>query len=426
MTSSGTNPAAFVRLGDHMTIKHGFAFKGEYFTEGPTRDVLVTPGNFAIGGGFQAEKQKYYAGPVPEDYVLQPGDLIVTMTDLSKGGDTLGYPALVPQSPTHRYLHNQRIGLISISNKAALDKAFLFYRLRSDDYRRHVLATATGSTVRHTSPKRIGEFEIELPSLEEQRAIAGVLGSLDDKIEQNRRTARVLERLARAIFKAWFVDFEPVKAKAAGAASFPSMPQEVFDALPTAFVDSEIGPIPRGWQLKGVAEAIDINHGKPIKKMDRQKGPYPVFGANGVIGHSATALTRDPCIILGKIGSCGSLHRSEVPAWVSNNAFIVKPGASKSLEFAWHTLHMLDFSGYIGGSANPYMPKKNFGHVPIVFPPADLRSSFETIVRPFREAVTHAESESGVLSKARDFLLPHLLSGSVRITKADAMTEGIV
>ena len=90
--------------------------------------------------------------------------------------------------------------------------------------------------------------------LDEQRAIAGVLGALDDKIEQNRRTARALERLARAIFRAWFVDFEPVKAKAAGATAFPSMPQPVFDALPTRFVDSEIGPVPEGWEVSALDE----------------------------------------------------------------------------------------------------------------------------------------------------------------------------
>ena len=82
-------------LGDYVRVKHGFAFKGEYFTDDPTPDVLVTPGNFAIGGGFQDEKLKYYAGPVPDEYVFEEGDLVITMTDLSKAGDTLGYPALI-------------------------------------------------------------------------------------------------------------------------------------------------------------------------------------------------------------------------------------------------------------------------------------------------------------------------------------------
>ena len=256
------NDAAPRTLGSYIRVKHGCAFKGEYFTEAETPDVLVTPGNFAIGGGFLADKPKYYAGPVPDDYILQEGDLVVTMTDLSKAGDTLGYPALVPRMLGRRYLHNQRIGLVEIKEGAEADKRFLFYRLRASDYRHHILATASGSTVRHTSPGRIREFETTLPAITEQCAIAGVLGALDEKIEQNRRTARALERLARAIFRAWFVDFEPVKAKAAGAASFPSMPQPVFDALPTRFVDSEIGPVPEGWEVKTFSESILLTMGQ--------------------------------------------------------------------------------------------------------------------------------------------------------------------
>ena len=98
---------------------------------------------------------------------------------------------------------------------------------------------------------------ITLPPTSIQRAIAGVLGALDDKIEQNRRTARALERLAQAIFRTWFVDYEPVKAKAGGATSFPSMPQAVFDALPTRFVDSEIGSAPEGWDVERYTEHRD-------------------------------------------------------------------------------------------------------------------------------------------------------------------------
>jgi hypothetical protein len=88
-----------------------------------------------------------------------------------------------------------------------------------------------------------------------------VSSALDDKIEQNRRTARALERLARAIFRAWFVDFEPVKAKAAGATAFPSMPQPVFDALPARFVDSEIGPVPEGWEVKAIGDVVTTKGG---------------------------------------------------------------------------------------------------------------------------------------------------------------------
>jgi len=105
-------------LGDLVHIKHGFAFKGEFFSNEVTDDILVTPGNFHIGGGFKSNKLKYYKGSIPQDYVLCSGDIVVSMTDLSKMADTLGYAAKIPKSSSKRYLHNQRIGLVEIKNNS--------------------------------------------------------------------------------------------------------------------------------------------------------------------------------------------------------------------------------------------------------------------------------------------------------------------
>src|SRR5690606_24659246 len=105
------------------------------------------------------------------------------------------------------------------------------------------------------------EVLVPLPSLSEQRDIAGVLRSLDDKIEQNRRTGRKLEALARAVFKAWSVDFEPVKAKSAGATSFPGMPADTFAALPTRLTDSPLGPVPEGWEVKPIGDIVTVRGG---------------------------------------------------------------------------------------------------------------------------------------------------------------------
>ena len=118
------------KLSDFITIKHGFAFKGEDISGIDNGVMLVTPGNFAIGGGFQKHKCKFFVGKYPEEYVLNPRDLIVTMTDLSKEGDTLGYGALVP-GDGYIYLHNQRIGLVEI-HKEGLNKEYLyFFRYKS-------------------------------------------------------------------------------------------------------------------------------------------------------------------------------------------------------------------------------------------------------------------------------------------------------
>jgi type I restriction enzyme, S subunit len=137
-------------LGDLITVKHGFAFKGEYFRETPPGDILLTPGNFAIGGGFQFGKLKYYSGPSAPGYILRAGDLLVTMTDLSKAGDTLGYPALVP-CDGRVYLHNQRLGKIDcISDVASRD--FIYWLMRTPKYRAEILASCTGSTVAKPYP----------------------------------------------------------------------------------------------------------------------------------------------------------------------------------------------------------------------------------------------------------------------------------
>ncbi len=229
------------RLSDLIDIKHGYAFKGEYFHEKPPGDLLLTPGNFAIGGGFQWGKRKYYRdGPVPDEFVLRPGDLLVTMTDLSKEVDTLGYSAVVPKGDS-RILHNQRLGKI-IKKKAPIDFGYLHWLLRSPEYRNEILASYTGSTVKHTSPKKILAYQFSLPPSREQQQVAAVLDSLENMIELNRRMNETLEAMARAIFKDWFVDFGPTRAKIEGRT--PYLADELWDLFPDSLNDDHK---PVGW-----------------------------------------------------------------------------------------------------------------------------------------------------------------------------------
>ena len=147
-------------------IKHGFAFSGEFFSEIDNGIVLVTPGNFAIGGGFQETKNRYFTSEYPQEYVLHAGDLIVTMTDLSKKADTLGYGAIVP-STGKIYLHNQRIGLFDKLDQK-LDPIFMRWFMQTSEYREEIVRTSTGSTVHHTSPDRILDSIIFIPPIGEQ------------------------------------------------------------------------------------------------------------------------------------------------------------------------------------------------------------------------------------------------------------------
>ncbi len=170
-------------LGDYISIKHGYAFKGDGISTEDNGIVLVTPGNFAIGGGFKEEKCKFFNDEYPSEYILSADDLIVTMTDLSKNMDTLGYSALVPKSD-RVYLHNQRIGLISI-NREDLDKHYLYWFMRTRNYQRTIAGGASGTTVHHTSPSRICEVEVDFPIISTQKKIAGLLDNIEEKMRLN-------------------------------------------------------------------------------------------------------------------------------------------------------------------------------------------------------------------------------------------------
>lgn len=144
----------YVSLEQLIKVKHGFAFKGKQFTDQQTAFYVMTPGNFKIGGGFKAGKPKFFIDTPPDDYVLKQGDLVITMTDLSKQGDTLGYPAIIPFHPSHKFLHNQRLGKVEFLTTSA-DIYFLYCFLCSTQYRNEIVSGATGSTVKHTSPSKI-------------------------------------------------------------------------------------------------------------------------------------------------------------------------------------------------------------------------------------------------------------------------------
>jgi len=154
-----------VSLQSFINVTHGFAFQGQHFSDQPTSRILTTPGNFRIGGGIKFEKAKFYNedGPLPSTYALSPMDLILSMTDLSQMCDTLGFPAFVPQVDGRSFLHNQRIGKV-VPLGTFFPKHFLYCIFCDDSYRHHVVGAATGTSVKHTSPKRILSYAAAIPT----------------------------------------------------------------------------------------------------------------------------------------------------------------------------------------------------------------------------------------------------------------------
>lgn len=263
-------------------------------------------------------------------------------------------------------------------------------------------------------------FQLCVPSRSEQSAVADVLTALDDKIEQNRRTAQALERLARAIFRAWFVDFEPVKARVAGATQFPSMPQPVFDALPRGFVNSDIGPVPEGWQVGHLDDLLILQRGFDLPKERRTNGEYPVMAASGRNGTHMEAKVKGPGVTTGRSGVLGNVFFVGQDFWPLNTSLWVKEYPNSNPWHAYHLLSSIDLSKYDSGSAVPTLNRNHIHTLLTVVPPRFLLDAFASMGQMLSDTQEQCADESRKLAEMRDYLLPKLLSGEVRVDDAEA------
>ena len=316
------------------------------------------------------------------------------------------------------------------------DLHFLFYLFSSLGLRR----TAIGSAQPLMTQGGLKVVQTKVPLLAQQQAIASVLGALDDKIESNRHTSQSLERVARAIFRAWFVDFEPVKAKAAGARSFPGMPQEIFDALPTNFVESELGPVPEGW---GVGEMGDIGHQRReqvapddtaegtayigLEHMPRRCIALTDWGTADTVTSAKSRFTTGD-ILFGKLRPY--FHKVG-PAPVDGvcSTDIVVLSAKRTDGAAW-LLMLVSSDEFVSHanqtSAGTKMPRTNWKDMasfPVALPPADLLGAFQQIAEPMLDLIRQSIWESRKVAAQRDYLLPKLLSGEVRVKATDSASS---
>ena len=186
-------------LGDIFNLKHGYAFKGKFFTQEERRELLLTPGNFERNGGikFNWGKQKFYEGAVPEDYILNMGELVLALTDLTQSCDILGAPAFIPDND-YNYLHNQRLGLIELKDNN-ISKDFIFCIANSMPFREYLKATKTGSTVSHTSPTRVYKFKVALPPTNTINFIYDKLKKLNEQKFSNLSENKTLTKLRHTL-----------------------------------------------------------------------------------------------------------------------------------------------------------------------------------------------------------------------------------
>ncbi|GIV86364.1 MAG: restriction endonuclease [Chloroflexus sp.] len=294
----------------------------------------------------------------------------------------------------------------------------------------------------------IADAKIPFPPLPEQRAIAHILGTLDDKIELNRRMSETLEQMARALFKAWFVDFEPVRAKIEcrwqRGQSLPGLPAHFYDLFPERLVDSELGEIPEGWGVGRLSELIELNPPRVLRKGEvapyldmanmPTRGHVPgdvvdrPFGSGTRFINGDTLLARiTPCLENGKTAFVDFLRNGQV-GWGSTEYIVLRPREPLPAEFAYCLARSENFRDFAiqnmtGTSGRQRVQTEAIAHYLLVAPPAPVAEAFGRTVKQLFARATRASCESRTLAALRDALLPKLIRGEIRVKDAEKFLQ---
>jgi type I restriction enzyme S subunit len=296
-----------------------------------------------------------------------------------------------------------------------LDTRFVFYALNFVDVSGYI----TGSTIPKLSQRALNSIRIPFPEKICRDESVSLLGALDDKIELNRRTNETLEVLARAIFRDWFVDFGPTRAKAEGRE--PYLAPELWDLFPDR-LDAEGKP--EGWKPRRVDQLMELAYGKSLPAKKRLPGPYRVYGSGGLAGHHSSALTHEPTIIVGRKGTVGSLLWDYEPCFPIDTVFFVKPRVP--LSFCYYLLETLRLDGMNTDAAVPGLNRNNVYRLTAPWPGEAAVQMFAELAEMFHGKIRRNATESRTLTQTRDLLLPKLMSGEIRLKDAGKMAEALL
>lgn len=340
----------------------------------------------------------------------EPGDIVFSYET------RLGQAALIPEGL--ECCLGRRMGLVRV-NRDKINPRFFLYNYLSPGFQAFLRSrTVHGATVDRILLTEFPSFPFPCPDLGEQEAISALLGALDDKIELNRQTNETLEAMARAIFKDWFVDFGPTRAKIEGRS--PYLAPELWSRFPDALDDDDK---PVGWEEKRVDDILELAYGKALKASDRVDGPFPVYGSGGITGYHDRPLVEGPSIIVGRKGTVGSLYWEDGSFFPIDTVFYVKPKAP--LTFCFYLLQTLGLDGMNTDAAVPGLNRNNAYRLPVAWPGDRIRIAFDEQVTLLRQKIRGNADESRTLAQTRDLLLPKLMSGEISLRDAEKAVEAI-
>lgn len=361
----------------------------------------------------------------------------------------IGEVGIVPDDGTARYILSTSLMKVTC-NPSIVDPLFIFYFFRSHQGRQALLenASTVGTPGIGQPLASLRSIEVPVPPLAEQRAIAHILGKLDDKIEMNRRMNETLQSIARALFKSWFVDFDPVRAKAQGRN--PGLPTPLADFFPDSFEESELGQVPKGWRVASIGELARIVGGSTpstketsfwnagrhywVTPKDLASLATPVLLeterriTDAGLTQIGSGLLSPGTVLLSSRAPIGYLAVSEVPVAINQGFIAMLPaqGVSNLFLLYWAEWAHEEIVSRANGSTFLEISKTSFRPIPLVAPTAAIFRAFEQLARPSYARIVSNERESRILTALRDTLLPKLISGELRVKDAERIAAQAV
>ena len=297
---------------------------------------------------------------------------------------------------------------------------YCYYLLRSIDFTKF----NAGSGVPTLNRNHVHPLSVRLAPKSEQLAIAVLLGGLDERINLLHQTNATLESIAKALFKSWFIDFDPVRAKAEGREP-EGMDAATSALFPAEFEDSALGLIPKGWSVCRLSDLLELSYGKALKATDRRDGQVPVYGSGGITGHHDEALVQSGAIIVGRKGTVGSLYWEDRPFFPIDTTFYVKPKTAP-MTFCFYALQRLGLESMNTDAAVPGLNRENAYRLELTTAPSPVLVAFDELTSTLRSIMRCNDERAALIASLRDSLLPRLISGKLRLPDAKEQVEDVL
>lgn len=388
------------KLGDLLSIKHGYPFKGEYFADKGDM-IILTPANFYEEGGFKYTpgKEKFYIGEFSEEYLCKKGDLVVAMTQQAEG--LLGSTAFVPED--NKFLHNQRIGLIS-TNSNLLIPEYADYLMRTKSVRKQIRGSASGTKVKHTSPEKIYDVDVDIPDIGVQKKISDVLKAIENNVSINNSIISDYDEMIKLLYNYWFLQFD-----------FPNSDGKPYKSSGGEMRwDKEIQlEIPINWKVKHVSDYVDVVTGKEDANHATEDGHYPFFTcSNDVLKCDDYKFNGNAVLIAGNGDFNVKYYEGKFNAYQRTYVLISKDKKYTGIMYQAALRTINRFKNGSNGSIVKFITKGDVEDIVLLIPDDDK------LLDIFNEVLNVGEkikSENKELLSLKNFLLPMLINGQISV-----------